>query len=72
MTDDNKELAHRLYRAQLAVHDACMLLVEAGQQAHTLGDTDLQHKIEEHVFALMQAKDWANKEWGARCLAEQK
>ena len=72
MTDDNAELTNYLYRSQLALHDACMLFIKAGQLAHILGDTDLQHKIEEHVFALMQAKDWANREWGARCLAEQK
>ena len=70
MTDDNKELAHRLYAAQLALHNACMAFIEAGQQAHTLGNTDLQHKIEEHVFALMQARDWANKAWWLQCSAE--
>ena len=70
MTDDNKELAHRLYAAQLALHNAFMTLIEAGQLAHTLGDTDLQHKIEEHVFALMQARDWANKAWWLQCSAE--
>ena len=71
MTDDNKELAHHLYRAHLAVHEACMLLVEAGQLAHTLGDTDLQHQLEDQVYALMQARDWANKAWWLQCSAEQ-
>lgn len=70
MIDDNRELTHRLYAAQLSLHDTCMLLIHAGQQAHTLGDTDLQHKIEEHVFALMQARDWANKAWWLQCSAE--
>ena len=72
MTEDEATILHCLTKAEMQLLQVCDTLIHAGQLAHAMHDTRLQHQLEDQVYALMQVKEWVLKEWGARCLAEQK